>query len=238
MQRLSDEWHHGSSQGISHAQSCMDRRYETRRMNQRVVRRWKEREREERADWGRQVSQRERDEKLLTIKQGMTSVASLCLTLSNSLKVLRVLAFGATSAYVQSFAAVVSQRVLLQSLTLHCMSSNYFLILFLPSFLLLILYHFLVLMKYNPGGSKTLDKDVASLFQALRRNKTITGLYVSDGKYGWMFYYTCELLNSLLCDCCSSITNQSGSDISSLFLVIYLFHLFVYRLQHVLTFYL
>ena len=127
-----------------------------------------------------------------------TSVASLCLTLSNSLKVLRVLAFGATSAYVQSFAAMVSQCVLLQSLTLHCMSSNYFLILFLPSFLLLILYHFLVLMKYNPGGGKTLDRDVASLFQALRRNKSITGLYVSDGKYGWMFYYTCELLR----DCC------------------------------------
>ena len=51
-----------------------------------------------------------------------TSVASLCLTLSNSLKELHVWAYNASSACVQSFAAVVSQCVLLQILVLVCMS--------------------------------------------------------------------------------------------------------------------
>ena len=138
-----------------------------------------------------------------------TSVASLCLTLSNSLKVLRLGVYKATSAWVPPFAAVVTQCVLLQRLELYCMSSNYFLILFFPSFLLLpMLHHFLALMKYNAGdASKTQDKDVASLFQALRRNKSITYLNISNGKYGWKFYYNCVLLNLLLCDCCSFITN-------------------------------
>ena len=168
-----------------------------------------------------------------------TSVASLCLTLANSLKELHVWAFNASSACVQSFAAVVSQCVLLQILSLKCMSSNYFFILFLPSFLLLLLmlYRFLALMKYNLGNrNKIQDEDVASLFQALRRNKSITQLQVNFGKYAWIFYYTCVLWNSCLCNCCSSITGQSGGDICSLFLVIHLFRLFVYCLQHVLTF--
>ena len=157
-----------------------------------------------------------------------TLVASLCLTLSNSLKWLYVSAQDTTSAWVPAFVVVVTQCVLLQRLTLYCMSSNFFPILFFPS-LLLMLCHFLVLMRYNAGveDNKAQDEDVASLFQALRRNKSITYLRVNTGEYGWMFYYNCVLLNSLLCDCCSSITDQSGNDVFSLFLVIYLFRLFV-----------
>ena len=158
-----------------------------------------------------------------------TLVASLCLTLSNSLKRLFVSARDTTSAWVPAFVVVVTQCVLLQRLTLWCMSSNFFPILFFPS-LLLMLCHFLVLMRYNAGDyhkAQDEDEDVASLFQALRRNKSITYLKVNTGEYGWMFYYNCVLLNSLLCDCCSSITDQSGNDVFSLFLVIYLFRLFV-----------
>ena len=157
-----------------------------------------------------------------------TLVASLCLTLSNSLKQLLLSAQDTTSAWVPAFVVVVTQCVLLRYLTLYCMSSNFFSILFFPS-ILLMLCHFLVLMRYNAGDedNKAQDEDVASLFQALRRNKSITSLNVSYGEYGWMFYYNCVLLNSLLCDCCSSITDQSGNDVFSLFLVIYLFCLFV-----------
>ena len=159
-----------------------------------------------------------------------TLVASLCLTLTNSLKLLDVRAFRAKSAYVSTFGAVVTQCVLLQSLRLECMPSNFFPILFFLS-ILLMLCHFLVLMRYNPGqyneDNKAQDEGVASLFQALRRNKSITYLHISNGEYGWMFYYNCVLLNSLLCNCCSSITDQSGNDVFSLFLVIYLFRLFV-----------
>ena len=165
------------------------------------------------------------------MNEDATSVASLCLTLSNSLKRLVVVAPYTTSAYVPTFGAVVTQCVLLQSLTLKCMSSNFFPILFFPS-LLLMLCHFLVLMRYNAGhqDNKAKDEDVASLFQALRRNKSITYLDVADGEYGWMSYYNCVLLNSSLCDCCSSITDQSCNDIFSLILVINLFHSFVYCL--------
>ena len=161
------------------------------------------------------------------IELDATLVASLCLTLSNSLKWLDVIAFRAKSAYVSTFGAVVTQCVLLQRLVLYCMSSNFFPILFFPS-ILLMLCHFLVLMRYNAGDyHKAQDEDVASLFKALRRNKSITYLDVNKSEYGWMFYYNCVLLNSLLCDCCSSITDQSGKDVFSLFLVIYLFRLFV-----------
>ena len=58
---------------------------------------------------------------------------------------------------------------------------------FLP-FNLLMLCHFLVLMRYNAGKHneyyKAQDEDVASLFQALRRNKSITYLRVNTGEYG------------------------------------------------------
>ena len=114
-----------------------------------------------------------------------TLVASLCLTLSNSLKWLLVSAQDTTSAWVPAFVVVVTQCVLLQRLTLWCMSSNFFPILFFPSFLLM-LCHFLVLMRYNAGDddNKAQDEDVASLFQALRRNKSITYLDINKGEYG------------------------------------------------------
>ena len=73
-------------------------------------------------------------------------------------------------------------------------------------------------MKHNAGDkSRTYSKNAASLFEVLRRNKSITDLDVTNGKYGWMSYYTCVLLNWLLCNCCSSITDQSSNYIFSLY---------------------
>ena len=146
MQRLWDEWHHGSSQGISHTESCPDNRCETRRMNQRVVRRWKKREKEREREQGESRSRKasliegERWETFNDHYQTGWEVkysdaillASLCLTLSNSLKELAVWAQGASSVWVPAFVPVITQCVLLQRLELHCISSNPFPVLFFP----------------------------------------------------------------------------------------------------------